>query len=419
MSSGALSGLRVVDLSGITAGGRTTQLLGDFGAEVIKVEGPRRPDPFRHWTGVTGESGGDDLGSPPFRVVGRNKRGVAIDLKDPRGVATFRQLVETADLVVENFRRGVMEKLGIGFSVLRSWNARVVLLSISSQGDDGPERDFVSFGGTLEALSGLMSVTGYSPGEPVWTTSKVNFPDQVVALLAPGLAIDAVMRSRRTGAGTHVDLSQRESVVSLLGSLLAATAVTGTTPQPAGATSADETTLCCRCQGDDEWVVVTVGAAKEWQRLTDAIGRSDLRVDPRITEYSMRQRRADALVKEIEAWTARRTKHQAMVELQRRGLRAAAVLRAFELDAETPARGESFHVRVPTSAGTSEQQISWPFTIHSDNPPEVRRRAPHVGEHTGEVLTELGFTCDEVEKLHAAGVIAGNMTVGGSKSAKS
>jgi crotonobetainyl-CoA:carnitine CoA-transferase CaiB-like acyl-CoA transferase len=385
-----LDRLRVLDLSGITAGGRTTQLLGDFGADVIKVESPHRPDPFRHWSGVTGETGQGDLGSPPFRVVGRNKRGITLDLKDPAGVAAFGRLVAGADLVVENFRRGVLERLGIGFATLRAWNPTVVLLSISSQGDGGPERDYVSFGGTLEALGGLMSVTGYGPDEPVWTTSKVNFPDQAVALLAPGLAVAAVLRSRRERRALHIDLSQRETVISLLGELVVEASLTGRTPRPTGNLAPGETTFCVPTAGTDEWCVISLFTDRDWERLTEVTGRGDLRTDPRFADGDARRAHVAQLVAEVAGWTRERDKSKAMAELQAAGVPAAEVLRGWELESRAAERGEPFHVPVPTSDGGTEQQLSWPFTIDGPGQPRIRRRAPHVGEHTDEVLAGTG-----------------------------
>ena len=387
-----LDGLRVLDLTAITAGGRTTQILADYGADVIKIEGPTRPDPFRHWTNVTGEAGAGDLDSPPFRVVGRNKRGITVNLKDPRGVEVMRRLVAQSDIVVENFRRGVLERLGIGFDSLTQWQPAIVLLSISSQGDSGPERDYVSFGGTLEALGGLMSVTGYGPDQPQWTTSKVNYPDQVVALLAPGLAIWAVLQSRATGQPLHLDLSQRELMMSMLGDLIAEASVTGETPRGHGNADPHDVTVCCPCAGADEWIVVTLRSQDEWTRLVQATALDEIAADQRFASHAARQRHREELAEYMGRWTRGVDKTEAMRTLQRVGIPAAAVLRAHELPAEEPYRGESLHVAVPTETAAPEMQVSWPLSITGSQQPRIVRRAPHVAEHTAEVLTELGFS---------------------------
>lgn len=397
-----LKGLRVLDMTAITAGGRTTQILADYGADVIKIESPTRPDPFRHWSNVTGEVGSGDLSSPPFRVVGRNKRGIAIDLKDERGVEVMRRLVETADLVVENFRRGVMERLGIGFEQLRRWHPAIALVSISSQGDSGPERDNVSFGGTLEALSGLMSVTGYGPAQPLWTTSKVNYPDQVVALLGPGLALWTVLQCRATGRGMHIDLSQRELSTSLLGDLIAESSISGHPARAHANTGAEFVTACCPCAGDDEWLVITLRSAAEAKALSTATG---VNVGYAQGSQEERQRCAENVARAVSAWSSARDKGTAMRELQQAGVPAAAVLRAWELSGEEEQRGESFHVPVPTEDG-EEMQVSWPFEMHGQDQPRIIRRAPHLGEHTAAVMAELGYSHDAIDALRRAGVIA-------------
>lgn len=403
---GPLQGLKVVDLGSITAGGRTSQLLGDFGATVVKVEGTNRPDPFRHWSGVTGEAGAGDLASPPFRVVGRNKESVAVDLKHRDGTAVMRRLVEDADLVVENFRRGVMERLGLGFETLVSWNPRISMLSISSQGADGPERDYVSFGGTLEALGGMMAVTGYGPAEPTWTTSKVNYPDQAVALLAPGLALWSVLVARCRGRGVHVDLAQRETVVALIGELVAMTSRTGSAPVAAGNLAPGEVGLCLPARGQDEWVAISLTDDAHWHGLIGAAGRPELATDGRFATRAARRAHHTELARELAGWSRAHDKAGLMRALQRRGVPAAAVLRAWELEHEQAARGESLHVPVPTLAGEPETQVSWPFTIDGEAQPAIYRRAPRVGEDTVDVLRRLGLGRQRLEELRDAGVIA-------------
>jgi crotonobetainyl-CoA:carnitine CoA-transferase CaiB-like acyl-CoA transferase len=403
---GPLDGLNVVDLGTITAGGRTSQLLGDFGASVVKVEGPDRPDPFRHWSGVTGESGAGDLASPPFRVVGRNKASVAIDLKHTEGRALMRRLIEGADLVVENFRRGVMERLGLGFDALASWNPRISLISISSQGADGPERDYVSFGGTLEALSGMMAVTGYGPAEPTWTTAKVNYPDQAIALLAPGLALWSVLVARRRGRGLHVDLAQRETVVALIGELVTMASQTGVAPAAAGNQAPGEVGLCLPALGNDEWIAITLTDDIQWRSLAVVAERPELVVDERFTTHAARRDHHAELARELTGWSRTHRKADLMRALQRRGVPAAAVLRAWEVENDQQARGEPLHVPVPTIAGEPESQVSWPFSIDGQAQPAIRRRAPRVGEDTVDVLLRLGVHQNRVDELLSAGVIA-------------
>jgi formyl-CoA transferase len=398
--SGILTGVKVVDLSGITAGARSTQILADFGADVIKVESPTRPDPFRHWRAVTGTIGSEvgDLASLPFRVANRNKRGVTVDLKTSAGKEVFRRMVEWGDIVVENFRRGAMDGLGLSFETLKTWNQQIVLLSISSQGTDGPEAQYVSFGGTLEALGGLMSVTGYDATTPTWSTNKVNYPDQLVSSWAPGLAIWAIGEARRTGEGRWIELAQREAVIALLGDLVERDALSGTASHPVGNRGANGTDLCCRCAGEDEWVAVSIPDADAWARTCRVIGT---------TIATAVRPSADEMEAAVSAWSADLDKHQAMDALQAEGVAAAAVLTSAEITHAEAGLGERVLVDVPTTTcGGSEAQTKWPFDILPFGSPTIRSRAPHLGEQTTSVLVELGYSDEQIETLLVGAVIS-------------
>lgn len=224
-----LTGLRVVDLGWITAGAATSTLLLDLGADVVKVEGPGAPDPFRNWDGA--EPGTDWWNHCPFfNFTNRGKRSLCLDLKDPRGREVLLHLLEEADVLVENFRRGVMASLGLDAAMLRQRFPRLIIASISSQGETGPDRAMVSYGSTLEASSGLAALTGAGDA-PVITGRDVNYPDQVVCLFAAGAVVAALHERERSGAGAHLDLSQRELTAFLLGEELLAAAAGSPSPR--------------------------------------------------------------------------------------------------------------------------------------------------------------------------------------------
>lgn len=224
-----LAGVRVVDLGWITAGAASSTLLLDMGADVVKVEGPGAPDPFRNWDGA--EPGTDWWNrSPFFNFTNRGKRALCIDLKDPRGREAVLRLLDGADVLVENFRRGVMASFGLAPAMLRERFPRLVIASISSQGETGPDRDMVSFGSTLEATAGLAALTGAGEA-PVITGRDVNYPDQVVCLFAAGAIIAALLERDRTGQGAHLDLSQRELTSFLLGEEIIAAAAGAPSPR--------------------------------------------------------------------------------------------------------------------------------------------------------------------------------------------
>jgi len=197
-----LAGVRVLDLGVLTAGAGSSSLLADMGAEVIKVESATKPDMFRFWAG--------DDNSPLFDFSNRSKYGIDLNLKEPAGRAAFLELVAGADAVIENYRRGVLERLELGFESLCAVNPRIVLGSVSGQGLTGPRADHTTFGSTLEALSGLAALTTGPSGQPTISGSNLNFPDQTVCLFAGAVLAAAISKSRATGTAYHLDISQRD-----------------------------------------------------------------------------------------------------------------------------------------------------------------------------------------------------------------
>jgi crotonobetainyl-CoA:carnitine CoA-transferase CaiB-like acyl-CoA transferase len=251
-----LSGVRVVDLGWITAGAASSTMLLDLGAEVVKVEGPGAPDPFRIWDGAA--AGGDWWNQCPFfNFTNRGKRSLCVDLKDPRGREVVLRLLEEADVLVENFRRGVLASFGLDAAELRRRFPRLVIASISSQGETGPDRLMVSYGSTLEATAGLAALTGAGDA-PVITGRDVNYPDQVVCLFASGAIIAALEERERTGEGAHLDLSQRELTSFLLGEEFLAAAAGAPSPRRGNADPAEPDERL-EPDGGGSWHVTTPG----------------------------------------------------------------------------------------------------------------------------------------------------------------
>ncbi|MFT4509288.1 CaiB/BaiF CoA transferase family protein [Caballeronia sp. 15711] len=258
MTYESLQGIRVLDLGIITAGASTSAVLADLGAEVIKVEGPSYTDPFREWLGTTDAPNWWNE-SPQFRATNRNKSSVCLDLKSERGHGLFMKLVAQSDVVVENFRAGVLKRLKIDYETLRAANPGIILASISSQGQTGPDSGNTSFGSTLEASSGLAYLMRYTGETPKITGRGLNYPDQVASLFAAGAIMAALVERHRTGTGVVLDLSQRELTSFLVGEALVAAAEGNPLESyPIGVPAAIEGLF--RAQ-DDQWVAVTVGRA--------------------------------------------------------------------------------------------------------------------------------------------------------------
>jgi formyl-CoA transferase len=376
--SAPLAGCRVLDLGIITAGAATSALLADLGAEVIKIESPSYRDPFRGWTG----SGEPEDQHGFFRFTNRNKVGVSIELKRPEGRDAFMRLLARSDIVLENFRRGVMARLRLDYAQLRAVRPEIILASISSQGETGPDTNYVSFGTTLEAMAGLSWLTGYAGGEPVPSGRDLNYPDQVVAIFAAGMVVTAWRHRLRTGEGAHLDLSQRELTSFLVGEALAAAPV-----QSARIGNADPSFALQECflASDGKWVALSVlpGQVASLDRL---IGRKEETIE-----------RAEA----VRRWVAVSPSSDGVHELSRAGIAAAQVLDGPGVLAAWGSQWQAAVARLDNG----DLVKGFPFELTRE-PLTIARAAPKVGADTQEVLQRIaGYTAEETEALLARKVI--------------
>jgi crotonobetainyl-CoA:carnitine CoA-transferase CaiB-like acyl-CoA transferase len=371
MSRAPLAGCRVIDLGIITAGASTSAMLADLGADVIKVEASAYIDPFRMWD--------KGLGAPDwwnksrfFDFTNRNKRGLALDLKTAKGKELFLDLVANADVVVENFRRGVLERLSLGFETLSARNPRLVLVSVTSQGQTGPDAKAASFGSTLEATSGLADLTRDAQGVPLISGILLNYPDQIVSLYAAGVATLAVMEQRRTGRGAWLDISQRELASFLIGEhILAASA--GAVPAPDDAAPPPATKLVAASDG--RWLLCHGASRESLDQAANVLapgGRS---------------------AKDAAALAMAFAEHDVQ----------AIVVRNGDDMLEAVRNGETRTAFALTPDGTDVKGL--PLTF-AGAPLTITRRAPALGEHNAEILCDLlGLDETVIAALAADGVI--------------
>jgi crotonobetainyl-CoA:carnitine CoA-transferase CaiB-like acyl-CoA transferase len=361
-----LEGCRVLDMGIITAGAATAALLADLGAEVIKVESPRYRDPFREWEPPLGSA---PALAPFFRCTNRNKRGISLDLKQEAARSIFLRMVARSDVIVENFRRGVLERLGVGMPALKAANEGIILASISSQGESGPTAQYVSFGSTLEAVGGLAAISGRADGAPVISGKDVNLPDQLIAIFAAAMIATAWLARRNGGEAIHLDLSQRELTTFMLGEHFAM----DSTGRRGNAEPPYLLQECLRAR--DGWLAVSVmdGQQEQLRQVTGAATLSD--------------------------WTA----HQ-HVQAAAESLAAIGIAAAPSVDGNGLL--ESRH-RLWRDAIAEHPQFGllkgMPFCL-SGVPLEIRRDAPEVGADTREVLAQVaGCTAIEIDNLLASG----------------
>ena len=410
----ALHGLRVLDLTQVAAGPYTTLLLALMGAEVIKVEScsrmdinrgranPMPGDPRLYPNGEPGETPWNRTAHHVHRNI--NKLAVTLDLATVRGKELFLDLARISDVLVENYRASVMDRLGLGYEVVSQVNPQLVYAKISSQGSTGPEKDYGSLGSTLEQTAGLASVTGYEDQIP--SMSNETFPDPVVGLLAVGAVMAGLRRRSQRARGCFVDLSQREATINLMGESYLDYSVNGVVAKPMGNRHPEMSPQgVYPSNSEDMWVAITVRSEAEWQGLCRALEQPELAQDPRFSSAESRSRNQDDLDRIIAAWTNQRDHYQAMHLLQAQGVAAGAVLKGSELIEDPHLEARGFWDAVDHPEAGSYKQTTTPWTLSKS--PRLRAvPASGLGEHNSYVLGDLlGLTPSGLADLEAAGVI--------------
>lgn len=395
---GPLAGMKVVELAHIMAGPVCGLMLADMGADVIKVEKIPGGDDSRRF--VPPEVDGE---SAAFMMMNRNKRGIAVNLKEPGGQDVVRKLLADADVVIENYRMGTMEKLGLGYDTLRQANPGLIYCEISGFGRTGPYADRGGFDLIAQGMSGLMSITGEGPGRP---PCKVGPPvSDITAGILGAMAISAAYSHKlRTGEGQKIDTSLFEAAIVQTYWQSAITLATGTPPGPMG--SAHPLNAPYQAfETEDGWITVGAANQRNWLRLLDALEEPQIADDPRFADNVSRMAHLKELEEALAPLFRKRTSEDWLKRLETAGVPAGPVLDIADMqkDPHTLARG--MVVDVPHDRLGEVKTLGLPVKF-SETPGTVDRGAPVYGQHTREVLRDLAYGDDEVRALIAAGAVA-------------
>lgn len=390
-----LTGLKIIELGQLIAGPFAAKILAEFGADVIKIE-PPTGDPLRQWRYV------HDGTSVWWAAHARNKRSITLDLRQPEAQEVVRRLVADADIVIENFRPGAMEKWGLGFEALHAINPKLIMLRVSGYGQTGPYRDRPGFGVIGEAMGGLRYLSG-EPGRPPVRVG-VSIGDTLSGLHGViGVLMALRHREQQNGLGQEVDVALYESVFNMMESLLPEFSKFGAIRQPSGASMPGiAPTNAYPCQ-DGKYALIAGNGDSIYKRLMTLIGREDLATDPALADNPGRAAQAERIDQAISDWTCRRSLEDVLNALTAAGVPVGKSYDAADIAADPHYQARDMILDATLPDGSS---VKVPGIVPklSRTPGQVDRLAPKLGEHTDEVLKQLGVDASTREEWRKRGI---------------
>src|SRR5438309_1855583 len=391
-----LDGIRVVDLSRLVSGNMISLQLADFGAEVIKIEDPKRGDPLRAW-----QSEGVSV---HWKVYSRNKKSVALSLREPRGRELLLGLAATAQVLIENFRPGTLEAMGLGPEILHERNPRLIIVRISGWGQDGPYRDRPGFGTLVESMSGYAARTGFCDREPALPPTALA---DMVAGLYGAMAVLVALREieAKGGKGQVIDLPLLDPLFSFIATEAAIYRLTGSVRERTGSRSETTSPRNVFRTKDGRYIGISASIQAMAERLFRAIGRDDMISDPRFRTNSDRVRNAEACEAPIVAFIGARTLAENMEVFERAEVTAAPVYDIDQFMADPHVTAREILVDLP-DAEMGRLPMHNIIPRLAATPGRLRRPAPVLGEHTAEILGSLGLDRAEIEGLAREGILA-------------
>ena len=407
-----LSRFRVVDFGTAWAGPMAAQLLADLGAEVIKVESRERMDGLRLGRPIVGDdiSGGDrglwpEL-QPVFHGINRNKLSVTLNLKTGEGLDLVRELLARSDVAISNYSPGVLDRLGLSYREMRDLRPDIILVSMPAMGETGPLRDVLAYAPIIQALSGLMSVVGYSEDEPLVGELQAPWSDVVAAIHAALAAVAALRHRNLTGRGQAIEVAQLEATTSMLGEAFLDYQMTGAAPRPRGNSDpAYAPHNNYPCAEEDRWVAIAVGSDDEWQAFRQALGNPSWAADGKFDSLAGRLAHTEELDSLVSGWTRQHTAQNIADLLQGHGIAAMPVMNIEDQFLDPHLQERQAYLEVEHPHVGIEWLYGMPWLL-SETPGGIRRPAPLLGEHNDYVFGELlGLPAEELERLQAEQVI--------------
>lgn len=395
-SNGPLTGMKVIELAHIMAGPACGMMLADMGADVIKVEKPDGDDSRRFLPpDIEGESAA-------YMMMNRNKRGISLNLKDPDAVEILRALLNSADVVVENYRHDTMERLGLDYETLRKTNPKLVYCAISGFGRTGPYAERGGFDLIAQGMSGLMSITGEGPGRPP-VKPGAPITDITAGFLAALGCVAAYSHAQATGEGQMVDTSLFEAGISLTYWQSAITFATGKAPGPLGSAhplNAPYQSFRTR----DGWINIGAANQRNWLRLLEVIGAGELQDDQRFASNAARIENLAELVPILEERLQTRDTKEWLRFMDEAGLPAGPVMDVSEMHRDEQALARDMIVETNHPIAGPVKAIGLPLKF-SETPGGVTRAAPTLGQHGREILAEYGFSEDRITEMERSGAL--------------
>ncbi|WP_417718974.1 CaiB/BaiF CoA transferase family protein [Salipiger sp.] len=376
-----LAGIRIADFTVHAAGPFCTHMLSQLGAECIKIESAQRPDIFRKPHAVYGRAG-----PATFDQVASNKLSVRLNLKHPEGIALAKRLVAASDVAAESFRAGVMARLGLGYEALRAVKRDIVMVSVSSSGQSGPDSHFAGYAPLFGAWGGLGHLTGYEDGPPV---EMRHVMDHSVGMNAALATVAALHKRRRTGEGCHVDVAAREVASSLAGDALTAASAGIEVKRMGNADPQRAPHGLYATRADDRWLSIAVSDDAQWSALARLMGRAALAQDARFATAAARVAARDEVDRIVSDWAVLVEAEQAAEALQRAGIAAHVSWRASDIarDPHMAARGAVVPVR--ETDGRERMAVGFPARFSRSDAPGIARGTPGLGEHEDHVYGEI------------------------------